>query len=354
MPEKAPKRAMSAYHFYAAEKRAGVKNSASDLTSSEIVKKLTDDWRDLSPEAREKYVDLANEDKKRYERDSVGYVPPPKPTKSGKRLAKDAEAPKKAKTAYLFFADDKRPELSRQHPGLGVSGLAKPLADAWKVCSERERKKFESLAEKDKARYDKEMETYTPSEAYLKAKEDFKNKKKTGVDVSLELPGSLFDSEEMETLKEETKKLTKQIADLTKQTSKQAAIIEKLTEKLEKKVAKEKEKKERKAGKATPKPKRTEKEEEAEEPVPESFDEFTMRVWGENGAAATPKMKRILANKGKDALIQFLADQYAKENDSSTPVSGKKRKEAEPASSHDEAPKKRGRPKGSKNKPKET
>lgn len=236
MPEKAPKRAMSAYHFYAAEKRAGVKNSASDLTSSEIVKKLTDDWRDLSPEAREKYVDLANEDKKRYERDSVGYVPPPKPTKSGKRLAKDAEAPKKAKTAYLFFADDKRPELSRQHPGLGVSGLAKPLADAWKVCSERERKKFESLAEKDKARYDKEMETYTPSEAYLKAKEDFKNKKKTGVDVSLELPGSLFDSEEMETLKEETKKLTKQIADLTKQTSKQAAIIEKLTEKLEKKV----------------------------------------------------------------------------------------------------------------------
>jgi len=51
---------------------------------------------------------------------------------------------------------------------------------------------------------------------------------------------------------------------------------------------------------------------------------------------------------------QFLADQYAKENDSSTPVSGKKRKEAEPASSHDEAPKKRGRPKGSKNKPKET
>lgn len=239
MPEKAPKRAMSAYHFYAAEKRAGVKNADSDLTSSEIVKKLTDDWRDLSHEAREKYVDLANEDKKRYERDSVGYVPPPKPTKSGKRLAKDAEAPKKAKTAYLFFADDKRPELSRQHPGLGVSGLAKPLADAWKVCSERERKKFESLAEKDKARYDKEMETYTPSEAYLKAKEDFKNKKKmvaSGVDVSLELPGSLFDSEEMETLKEETKKLTKQIADLTKQTSKQAAIIEKLTEKLEKKV----------------------------------------------------------------------------------------------------------------------
>jgi hypothetical protein len=238
---KPPKRAMTAYAIYAAEQRASVKAASPELSSGDLQKKLTENWREMNREARQKYNELANEDKKRYERDSVGYVPPPRPTKSGKRLAKDAEAPKKAKTAYLFFADAKRDELSRQHPGLGVGGLAKPLADAWKACVGEERQKFERLAENDKARYDKEMETYQPSEAYLKAKEDFKKKKKAasgGAEMSLELPGSLFDSEEMETLREETRKLTKQVADLTKQTSKQAAVIEKLTEKLDKQVSK--------------------------------------------------------------------------------------------------------------------
>eukprot|EP00967_Tisochrysis_lutea_P139975 scaffold254965_cov28-Tisochrysis_lutea.AAC.5 len=237
--EKAPKRAMSAYHFFAAEKRASVKAETPGITSSEIQKALTAKWRELNYDQRAKYMELASEDKKRYERDAIGYVPPPKPTKSGKRLAKDAEAPKKAKTAYLFFADENRNALSRQHPGLGVGGLAKHLAEAWKTCPEAERQKFEELAAEDKARYQKEMSTYKPSEAYLKAKEDFKKRKKfaaAGGDLSLDLPGSLFDSEEMDALKDENKKLTKQVNDLTKQTTKQAATIEKLTERLEKKV----------------------------------------------------------------------------------------------------------------------
>ena len=58
---------------------------------------------------------------KRYEKDAVGYVPPPKPTKSGKRLAKDPERPKKAKTAYLFYADQARPSISKANPGLSVT-----------------------------------------------------------------------------------------------------------------------------------------------------------------------------------------------------------------------------------------
>jgi hypothetical protein len=51
---------------------------------------------------------------------------------------------------------------------------------------------------------------------------------------------------------------------------------------------------------------------------------------------------------------QFLADFYAKENESSATVRGKKRKGAESTSTPAEAPKTRGRPKGSKNKPNET
>jgi len=138
--EKAPKRAMSAFHFFAAERRAGVKVETPGITSSEIQKKLTEMWRASLEDDREPYQKLAIEDKIRYDRDAVGWHVAPKPTKSGKRLAKDSEAPKKAKTAYLFFADDKRPDLSREFPGLGVGGLAKHLAEAWKACSAEEKK----------------------------------------------------------------------------------------------------------------------------------------------------------------------------------------------------------------------
>lgn len=230
---------MSAFHFYAAEHRNGVKEATPGITSSDIQKAMTALWRDLGYDQRKPFVSMAVEDKKRYEEESVGYVPPPKPTKSGKRLAKDAEAPKKAKTAYLFFADAKRPEITRKHPGVGVSGLAKHLAEAWKTCTPKERGKYEGLAETDRERYKTEMENYTPSEAYLQAKKDFKKAKKikaAGGEVSLDLPMALFDQTELSKMDEENKALKMQVAELEKQIIKQAAAIEKLQEKSDKKV----------------------------------------------------------------------------------------------------------------------
>lgn len=63
----------------------------------------------------------------RYETESVGYIAPPKPTKSGKRLAKDPQRPKKAKTAYLFYADQ---ASAACHSAAAVNPLC-PSCGSW-------------------------------------------------------------------------------------------------------------------------------------------------------------------------------------------------------------------------------
>jgi len=84
------------------------------------------------------------------------------PAKRTKRAKKDPNAPKKPLSAFMFFCKDKRPEVVKEHPKEGVTDIAKHLGKAWKKITATEKKKFEAMAEKDKARYAKDMKKYKP------------------------------------------------------------------------------------------------------------------------------------------------------------------------------------------------
>ena len=77
-----------------------------------------------------------------------------------KRSAKKAKSdgPKRAKTAFFFFSDANRApmmeKLNLQSKDIGA--LAKALGAAWKEMSEEEKKPYNTMAEKDKKRYESE------------------------------------------------------------------------------------------------------------------------------------------------------------------------------------------------------
>jgi len=73
---------------------------------------------------------------------------------------KDKNAPKKAKTAFIFFSSDFRPILKEQNPEYTFSQLAKELGNRWKKMKPQEKKKYEDNAVKDKKRYEKEKKDY--------------------------------------------------------------------------------------------------------------------------------------------------------------------------------------------------
>ena len=73
---------------------------------------------------------------------------------------KDPNRPKRPKTSYLYFCEEKRPILKSQHPEFKVGEIMKELGKMWKALSEDGKTKYNELYEKDKARYEEELEEY--------------------------------------------------------------------------------------------------------------------------------------------------------------------------------------------------
>lgn len=73
---------------------------------------------------------------------------------------KDPNAPKKPSGAYIFFCNDKRGDVKKEHPDFGVADIGRELGSLWKKVSDADRKKYYEMAEKDKERYNKESAKY--------------------------------------------------------------------------------------------------------------------------------------------------------------------------------------------------
>ncbi len=169
-PKDAPKNAKSAYMFYCQEMRAEVKEQNPELSAKEITAKLGAMWKEIKDnEEVEKYNELAAADKDRYKEEMTTYVPSEveneQPEKK-KRAKKPKDAPKNAKSAYMFFCADKRAEVKEQNPELTPKEITTKLGSMWKEIKdvEEEVEKYNELASADKDRYKEEMANYVPSE----------------------------------------------------------------------------------------------------------------------------------------------------------------------------------------------
>jgi len=78
--------------------------------------------------------------------------------KKGTKKPKDPNAPKRNLTAYFFFAQEHRDAVKAKHPNLAVTEIAKKLGEQW--GSVKDKKHYNDLAAKDKARYEKEKAAY--------------------------------------------------------------------------------------------------------------------------------------------------------------------------------------------------
>lgn len=79
---------------------------------------------------------------------------------------KNPHQPKRPKSAYFYFCDDKRPALITKAKGKNgkkkvvVGEVAKELGNMWKKKTESDKECYQILAKKDKERYVKAMEEF--------------------------------------------------------------------------------------------------------------------------------------------------------------------------------------------------
>jgi hypothetical protein len=81
---------------------------------------------------------------------------------------KDPNKPKRAKSSYLYFCDDKRKTVMddlkkklKKGENIKIANVSKKLGDMWKKLSDKDKVKYNNLSNADKKRYESEMEEYS-------------------------------------------------------------------------------------------------------------------------------------------------------------------------------------------------
>lgn len=78
----------------------------------------------------------------------------------GKRAKKDPNAPKGATNAYMMFSKEQREKLKNEGKKVSFGEAGKIIAEKWKSLAEDEKKPYQDAADKDKKRYEKEMDDW--------------------------------------------------------------------------------------------------------------------------------------------------------------------------------------------------
>lgn len=76
------------------------------------------------------------------------------------RKKKDPDAPKRSLSAYMFFANENRDIIRAENPGIAFGQVGKLLGEKWKAMGAEEKTPYETKAEADKKRYEKEKAEY--------------------------------------------------------------------------------------------------------------------------------------------------------------------------------------------------
>ncbi|CAI5759276.1 unnamed protein product [Candida verbasci] len=84
----------------------------------------------------------------------------PAERKKASRKKKDPEAPKRSLSAYMFFANENRDIVRAENPGISFGQVGKVLGDKWKALSDDDKAPYQSKADADKKRYEKEKAEY--------------------------------------------------------------------------------------------------------------------------------------------------------------------------------------------------
>jgi hypothetical protein len=150
-----PKRGKSAYLFFCEDKREEVKqefeDSGGSYSTKDVTCKLAKLWNELKEDPARKsemegYEEKAQEAKEKY----------------------DPNAPKRAKSSYLFFCEKNRDKVKMELENPTPTEITRELGNRWQdltsdssTKARHEMKEYVALAEKDKERYTKEIAAYS-------------------------------------------------------------------------------------------------------------------------------------------------------------------------------------------------
>lgn len=127
---------------------------------------VSDAWKNISPEDRAKYDEMAKKDKERYEREKASYTAPPGASRKKQR---DPTAPRRPMSAFLAFANSRRAKVKAEQPQCSNGEISKILSGMWKEAADDVKQKYRDEESALWAKYKSEMQDWRKkNEAKLK------------------------------------------------------------------------------------------------------------------------------------------------------------------------------------------
>merc|ERR1711957_865508 len=135
------------------------------MTFGQVSKFTSHMNKSLTVQEKQTWELRANQDKERFDRQMKNYVPPHgydekgnlilahKKNKRNKRALKDPNAPKRARGSFVFFADEYRPRVVSDNPGIKFTDMGTELGRIWRALDPTVKQKYNDLANKDKLRF---------------------------------------------------------------------------------------------------------------------------------------------------------------------------------------------------------
>ena len=72
--------------------------------------------------------------------------------------SEDSAKIKRPMSSYFLFMNDRRNKFKDDNPDMTMCQITKALTEVWKKLTDEEKKKYEDQANKDRTRYEQEME----------------------------------------------------------------------------------------------------------------------------------------------------------------------------------------------------
>ncbi|XP_030255542.1 transcription factor A, mitochondrial [Sparus aurata] len=169
-----PKRPPNAYIRYVVQQKPVVTRQNPDVKIIEIIRKIAQQWRSLSPQQKQPFEEAYQRDREQFQLDLKHYQAKLTPAEiqqqaleKRQRLAKRKATRKKRELSSL--GKPKRPRspfniFMSEHfveaRGTTVTDKMKSLLDDWKNLFSHQRQVYTQLAEDDKIRYKNEMQSW--------------------------------------------------------------------------------------------------------------------------------------------------------------------------------------------------
>lgn len=160
-----PRGKMTAYAFFVQTCREEYKKKHPEeqVDFAEFSKKCAERWKTMTDNEKKRFNQMAESDKKRFEAEMGTYVPPTQiGAKKGRKQKKqkDPNAPKRSMSGFFWFSSEGRVKVKAANPDFSIGDVAKELGKQWADLNEKDKSRFEAMAEKDRERYEREKTEY--------------------------------------------------------------------------------------------------------------------------------------------------------------------------------------------------